>query len=161
MRLKLAVTTGTFGYNALVDAIVYSAKELSVKYSTIHIQYGRSLPVSLGSLSGLDGVYTIHGLAIKAIPYYQSLADFTKDSSTVVTHGGTGTVIELLKLTLPFIVVPNTSLSGNHQEEFTRLLKNDLAVSSPQAIVKDLLSRPAPPKTLNVSGELWTHILRH
>lgn len=40
-----------------------------------------------------------------------------KSKGLVVSHAGSGSILEALRYQVPLIVVPNTSLLDNHQEE--------------------------------------------
>jgi len=50
--------------------------------------------------------------------YTKDLDSYFKKADLIVSHGGTGTVLELLSSGKKFIVVANTSLADNHQVEF-------------------------------------------
>lgn len=44
------------------------------------------------------------------------------DSIYATTRAGSGTILDVLRLHKPMIVVPNTSLLHNHQEELASVL---------------------------------------
>lgn len=101
------VTTGTYGFPELVEAVdkLYASGSIkdqviaqissSKKYTPQHIEYMISTPDILE---------------------YMEKADF------VICHGGTGTIMELSMLKKKIIAVPNKNLSDNHQYLFLKRL---------------------------------------
>ena len=41
---------------------------------------------------------------------------------TVVSHAGSGSILDALRVGVPIVVVPNTGLMGNHQVELAEVL---------------------------------------
>lgn len=93
------VTTGTYGFPELVMAVdELSASELikdrviaqisSSKYIPKHIEYIKSSP---------------------------DILEYMREADFVISHGGTGTIMELTMLKKKIIAVPNRNLSDNHQ----------------------------------------------
>ncbi|CAL9728867.1 UDP-N-acetylglucosamine transferase subunit Alg13p [Monosporozyma unispora] len=62
----------------------------------------------------LDGKLVIHGLE-----YSTKIQDLIEDSSLVISHAGTGSILDTLrnKTVKPLIVVVNNTLMDNHQEQ--------------------------------------------
>ncbi|PHH80385.1 hypothetical protein CDD82_1794 [Ophiocordyceps australis] len=90
----------------------------------------------------------------------------------VISHAGTGTILDAWKLGIPIIVVPNTSLLDNHQEELAKHLahegyatraeasRDDLqeAILKSNLLCEDNRSRWPPTKPAHVHNEavrLW------
>ncbi|KAI5130947.1 beta-1,4-N-acetylglucosaminyltransferase [Nematocida parisii] len=151
--MKLVITTGTFGFNALIDEIVYSLDIISKKYNEIVIQYGKSEPDSLKSLD-IHNKTSIH---LTKTAYYTSFTEFIRGADLVITHAGTGTILSLLTHSVPFIVVPNESLSNNHQKEYTDALASAVIVSDIKRITENILKENRQSHTLNVSSSLWAN----
>ncbi len=96
------VTVGTAYFNELVEAVDHLKEVGEIREDVIcqiadntyvpkHCEYFRMAP-SLG-------------------PWYER-------ANLVVCHGGTGTIVEMLKLGKPFVAVAHEELAGNHQADF-------------------------------------------
>ncbi|KAI5190409.1 beta-1,4-N-acetylglucosaminyltransferase [Nematocida minor] len=154
--MRLVVTTGTFGFNELVDKIVESLGAISTKYTEVIIQYGRTEPNSLKRKSTTNS----QNFSLIKVAYYTAFDDFIQGADLVVSHAGTGTVLSLLKHNAPFIIVPNKTLLHNHQEEYTNSLQETLTVSSLSSLVDDIMAAKHTQRTLTVSSTLWsTHFM--
>ncbi|RMJ23442.1 hypothetical protein PHISP_05695 [Aspergillus sp. HF37] len=75
-----------------------------------------------------------HGLAIDGFDFNQEglgqemrLAQASppagRNGGIIVSHAGSGSVLEALRLGVPLVVVPNPSLKDNHQEELAKELQ--------------------------------------
>jgi beta-1,4-N-acetylglucosaminyltransferase len=53
-----------------------------------------------------------------------TLAPWYEEASLVVAHGGTGTVLELLRMKKPFVAVANPRAADNHQAQFLAKLES-------------------------------------
>ncbi len=53
-----------------------------------------------------------------------SLDSWYRQASVVVAHGGTGTVLELLRMQKPFVAVANPLAADDHQVQFLRKLES-------------------------------------
>jgi len=153
--MKVVVTTGTFGYSALVKAFLDSLSDLSTVCSHLEIQYGQDGEEFLDPLSLLE-FKGIEGIKIRLVKYYSSIESFVEDADVVVTHAGTGTVLELAGLNKTFVVVPNPLLKNSHQMEFSKFLKeNGMCVSSPDRVVQDIIRKNYAQKSVRVTEDLW------
>ena len=96
------VTVGTCSFDALIEAVDGLRERGDIRDSVVcQIGSGSYLPEHcdyFGSAPTLDAWY--------------------ERAETVICHGGTGTVHELLSTGKPFVAVANEQLSGNHQAEF-------------------------------------------
>ncbi|EEH07336.1 UDP-N-acetylglucosamine transferase subunit alg13 [Histoplasma capsulatum G186AR] len=75
-------------------------------------KYGLNVTGFDFNLAGLKGEM----LAVKAD------SDANKVDGLVVSHAGSGTILEVLRMGLPLIVVPNPQLLHNHQDELAKQL---------------------------------------
>ncbi|KAH9385131.1 beta-1,4-N-acetylglucosaminyltransferase [Nematocida major] len=156
--MKLAITTGTYGFPQLIDRVLALLGTLSEKYTEIHIQYGQHEPESLKRFSSQGGV----PVSVVKVSYYRSLSEFVQNADLVITHAGTGTVLSLLKEATPFIVVPNETLLHNHQKEYAESMRKKLHISSLDRVVQDAMKIQHSLHTLTVSSSLWgQHFLPH
>lgn len=167
--MRLVIITGTFGYPALIEKLLGNALALSRRYTEVLIQYGQFTPSNLP--------YALDGIKITAVSYYSKLDEFIAGASLVVTHAGTGTLLELLQGSTPFIVVPNKELSGDHQSDLAHVLrKTSVRVCGLDEILNEVCSldlvKVTPSKTnansglppnpkLIVSGDIWNKLLKH
>ncbi|EHY64804.1 hypothetical protein NERG_02207 [Nematocida ausubeli] len=153
--MRLVITTGSFGFNQLIDRIILSIDIISLQYNEIYIQYGMKEPESLKNLC-LDGI----PVRIHKVRYYSDINEFVMGADLIITHGGTGTVISLLGNTsllgnIPFIVIPNKELINNHQVEYCNSISSDIFVSDLDSVVNDILKGGVQKRRLGLSESLW------
>lgn len=81
---------------------------------------------------------------IEYVAFDRNLLERMRTADLVISHAGTGTIIELIELGVPFIAVVNGGKAGDHQREFLRALSEthdvcwvnspgDLAAALPRA----------------------------
>lgn len=106
--MHLFVTVGTTEFKPLVDEIVYNIKFLREKYTEITIQSGSTELresreyKSFKYLPNIDyGIYDI-----------------------IVTHCGTGSILNGLMVDKKVVAVVNSELKDNHQIETKKIFKN-------------------------------------
>ncbi|KAH8829678.1 glycosyltransferase family 1 protein [Flagelloscypha sp. PMI_526] len=65
-----------------------------------------------------------------------SMKEEYEKADLIVSHGGAGTILEVLRLNKPLIVVPNPTLLDNHQEDLASALSElgHLFVASPSTL---------------------------
>ncbi|KAI8850676.1 glycosyltransferase family 28 C-terminal domain-containing protein [Chytridium lagenaria] len=80
---------------------------------------------------------------LSASKFHPSLDSFMKDASLIISHAGTGSILESFFLKKRLIVVPNETLMDNHQVELAVALheRKSLINASVNGIVEELLSR--------------------
>ena len=106
------VTVGTTKFDKLIEAITSKVGldwMVSRGYRSLKIQYGKGKKPSVES-NGLQ-------IAIEAYDFLPSLDDDMCKADLIISHAGAGTVMEALRLQKKLIVVINTMLMNNHQEE--------------------------------------------
>ncbi|KAH0902643.1 hypothetical protein HID58_042146 [Brassica napus] len=115
------VTVGTTSFDALVKAVVsQNVKEELHKrgYTHLLIQMGRGIYSPPKVCDGADG-----SLAVDYFTFSSSIADYIRSASLVISHAGSGSIFETLKLGKPLIVVVNEDLMDNHQCELAEELE--------------------------------------
>ncbi|XP_052198959.1 uncharacterized protein LOC127806042 [Diospyros lotus] len=128
------VTVGTTCFDALVRAVdtPQVKREFFRKgYTHLLIQMGRGTYIPTKS-SGEDGC-----VAVDYFPFSPSIADNLKSASLVISHAGSGSIFETLKLGKPLIVVVNEDLMDNHQSELAEELaeRKHLSCAHPQTLL--------------------------
>ncbi|CAJ2641486.1 unnamed protein product [Trifolium pratense] len=126
------VTVGTTCFDALVKAVDSETlqKELLAKgYTHLLIQMGRGSYLPTKSEGDCN-------LVVDYFTFSSSIADHIKSASLIISHAGSGSIFETLKLGKPLIVVVNEDLMDNHQSELGEKLANrkHLYCASPQTL---------------------------
>ncbi|KAH7865916.1 hypothetical protein Vadar_013075 [Vaccinium darrowii] len=131
------VTVGTTSFDTLVRAVDNSEvkRELFGRgYTHLLIQMGRGSYTPTKS-SGEDGC-----LAVDYFTFSSSIADTLRSASLVISHAGSGSIFETLRLGKPLIVVVNEDLMDNHQSELAEELadRKHLFCASPQTLLRTI-----------------------
>ncbi|KAG2571113.1 UDP-N-acetylglucosamine transferase subunit ALG13 homolog isoform X4 [Panicum virgatum] len=131
-RRVVFVTIGTTCFDALVKAVdSEEVKEalLHKGYTDLLIQMGRGtyMPSKDSGNSTLQVDY---------FTFSPSIADYIREASLVISHAGSGSIFETLRLGKPLIVVVNEGLMDNHQSELAEELadRKDLFCARPQTL---------------------------
>jgi beta-1,4-N-acetylglucosaminyltransferase len=106
------VTVGTTQFDKLVASVTSKmALEWMVSrgYKSLTIQYGT------GQKPETDATFMT--MAIRAYDFQPSLDADMRRADLIISHAGAGTVTEALRLQKKLVVVINTLLMNNHQEE--------------------------------------------
>lgn len=109
---KIFVTVGTTQFDKLIEAVTSKVAldwMVSRGYTSLRIQYGKGKKPSVES----NGV----PIAIEAYDFLPSLDNDMRKADLIISHAGAGTVMEALRFQRKLIVVINTMLMNNHQEE--------------------------------------------
>lgn len=127
------VTVGTTSFDSLVKTVdTDQVKEALLKkgYTHLVIQMGRGTYVPKKS-SGED-----ESLFVDYFTFSSSIADYLRSASLVISHAGSGSIFETLKLAKPLIVVVNEDLMDNHQSELAEELaeRKHLFCAHPQTL---------------------------
>ncbi|KAF9934887.1 N-acetylglucosaminyldiphosphodolichol N-acetylglucosaminyltransferase catalytic subunit alg13 [Linnemannia zychae] len=108
---SVLVTVGSTQFNKLVDVVSSPSLQnllVSLGYSHLTIQHGKSPISSIASESNLD---------ITAYAYKPSLHEDMEQADLIISHAGSGSILEALRLNKKLIVVVNQDLMDNHQQE--------------------------------------------
>jgi beta-1,4-N-acetylglucosaminyltransferase len=112
--MKLFVTVGTTKFDDLIQFVssdLFLDSIWNAGYEYVTIQHGTSTFV--GSHPKLH---------IHSFDYAPSLAPYFCEADTILTSGGSGTILEVLELEKVLIVCVNTTLQDNHQIELSQKL---------------------------------------
>ncbi|XP_071726019.1 uncharacterized protein [Rutidosis leptorrhynchoides] len=132
-KTSVFVTVGTTSFDSLVKTVdTDQVKEALLKkgYTHLIIQMGRGSYFPKKS----NGEYG--SLAVDYFTFSSSIADYLKSASLVISHAGSGSIFETLKLAKPLIVVVNEDLMDNHQSELAEELaeRKHLFCGHPQSL---------------------------
>jgi len=121
--MRVFVTVGSTHFDSLVEAVlqVESLEQLYAKgYRQLVMQIGDSKLGLLPSSSSSTSWTTV--LEIVVWRYKPSLLQDLREADLVISHAGSGTILEVLRTPKPLITVPNSTLLHNHQEELAKVL---------------------------------------
>ncbi|KAL3728257.1 hypothetical protein ACJRO7_032929 [Eucalyptus globulus] len=146
------VTVGTTCFDALVRAVDTREvqQELSARgYTDLVIQMGRGTYAPKKS-NGEDG-----SLVVDYFTFSPSIVDYLRSASLVISHAGSGSIFETLRLGKPLIVVVNEDLMDNHQTELAEELaeRKHLYCARPQALYKTIADMDVESLLPYVSGD--------
>ncbi|TFK72197.1 glycosyl transferase [Pluteus cervinus] len=124
--MKVFVTVGSTKFDALIQAILSDSTLRVLKkrgYHRLVIQCGNSAHEFVNFVDG-DRVHKVEqdGVSIEVWRYKPSLKEAFEEADLVISHAGSGTILEVLRLGKPLIVIPNPTLLDNHQEEVATAL---------------------------------------
>ncbi|CAN8231774.1 unnamed protein product [Cochlearia groenlandica] len=120
-KRSVFVTVGTTSFDALVKSVSRQDVKDELRnrgYTHLLIQIGRG-NFSPTKCDGVDG-----SLVVDYFTFSSSIADYIRSASLVISHAGSGSIFETLKLGKPLIVVVNEDLMDNHQCELAEELED-------------------------------------
>ncbi|KAL6323983.1 hypothetical protein AAG906_006254 [Vitis piasezkii] len=131
------VTVGTTCFDALVKAVdthEFKRELFARGYTHLLIQMGRGSYIPTKS-TGEDG-----SLVVDFFTFSSSIADNLRSASLVISHAGSGSIFETLRLRKPLIVVVNEDLMDNHQSELAEELaeRKHLFCARPQTLYQTI-----------------------
>ncbi|EJD05857.1 glycosyl transferase, partial [Fomitiporia mediterranea MF3/22] len=144
--MRAFLTVGSTFFNELVDAVLSPSvlQALSNKgFEKLVIQCGtyqfKSKSNSGNSTQELWS-WSEHGVEIEAWRYKPTLKEEYEVANLVISHAGSGTILDVLRLGKPMIVVPNPSLLDNHQSDLASELDKlgHLKASTTQTLAQDI-----------------------
>ncbi|KAL6541324.1 hypothetical protein OROHE_011032 [Orobanche hederae] len=133
------VTVGTTCFDSLVRAVdMQETRDALFQkgYADLVIQMGRGSYTPIKSI-GVDG-----SVSVDYFTFSPSIADYLKSASLVISHAGSGSIFETLRLKKPLIVVVNEDLMDNHQSELAEELadRKHLFCARPQTLYETVSS---------------------
>ncbi|KIV96527.1 hypothetical protein PV10_00379 [Exophiala mesophila] len=164
------VTIGaTASFNSLIRAVLapdFIAALKKAEYTELRVQYGneeggtifRSGVDDLNNTSGSQD-FNVTGFGFNSTGLGSEMlaakGRTTDDEGLVISHAGSGSILDALRIGVPLVVVPNTDLLHNHQLELAEVLEqqeyvihgklDDLKSSIPQVEALRKKSRQWPP----------------
>ncbi|KAG9122847.1 N-acetylglucosaminyldiphosphodolichol N-acetylglucosaminyltransferase catalytic subunit alg13 [Ceratobasidium sp. 392] len=94
------------------------------------------------SSSGNEWNWTddVTGMEVSVWRFKPELGASFEQAGLVISHAGSGTILEVLRLPRPLIVVPNETLLDNHQVELANALDelDHLVASTPRTLAKTI-----------------------
>ncbi|KAI3761606.1 hypothetical protein L1987_52027 [Smallanthus sonchifolius] len=80
--------------------------------------------------------YTHLVIQMDYFTFYSSIADYLRSASLVISHAGSGSIFETLRMAKPLVVVVNEDLMDNHQSELAEELaeRKHLFCARPQTL---------------------------
>ena len=138
------VTVGTTSFDALVRVIDSDAcleALLRRGFRRVVIQLGTGTHVPARDAYAGEGAGGGR-IAIEHFRHSPSLAQHIADAGLVISHGGAGTIMEVLRARTPLVAVINGKLMGNHQAELGGELaaRGHLICTTPKKLVSALQS---------------------
>ncbi|RDB24185.1 tRNA (carboxymethyluridine(34)-5-O)-methyltransferase [Hypsizygus marmoreus] len=119
------VTVGSTRFDSLVQAVLSLPVLSSLRlrgYTELVVQCGNSAFELASSISqGENLIVEREGITVELWKFKPSLDKEYERADLVISHAGSGTILDVLRLGKPLIVVPNPTLLDNHQEELSSL----------------------------------------
>ena len=138
------VTVGTTKFDALIQAVdTIEVADALVKqgYTALVIQKGagRYQGQTLVPLGKQHHQHS-NGLQVQVFEFAPSLADYMKQADLIISHAGSGSIFEALRLGKPLVAVPNAILMDNHQAELAEHLAHlkYIIAARPDTLVRTL-----------------------
>ncbi|KAJ1960710.1 N-acetylglucosaminyldiphosphodolichol N-acetylglucosaminyltransferase catalytic subunit alg13 [Dispira parvispora] len=158
MTGRVFVTVGTTGFDDLVGEFTSPAVQHELVrqgYSDLVVQYGTSQAM-------FDTLLPAQGLKVRGYSYKADIASDVQEADLVISHAGSGSILECLELGKPLVAVVNTRLMDNHQQELAEALaeRNHLVATTPDSLLRTLQERkyrslkPFPPSDPTVFARL-------
>ncbi|GLB35414.1 putative glycosyltransferase family 28 C-terminal domain [Lyophyllum shimeji] len=120
------VTVGSTRFDSLVQAVLSQPvlSTLRLKgYTRLVVQCGNSSFELASSISGEKTlVVEREGVDIELWNFKPTLQKEYESADLVISHAGSGTILDVLRLGKPLIVVVNPTLLDNHQQELAAAL---------------------------------------
>ncbi|CAG8486006.1 Glycosyltransferase Family 1 protein [Gigaspora rosea] len=158
MDKTVFVTVGSTGFDQVISLLTSSPSLQILKslgYTKLNIQYGKSRE-SYNEAMKVSNIP--NEIQIIGYDYKTSLDQDMSESDLIISHAGSGSILESLRLNKPLIVVINENLMNNHQAELAVELGNKgyLVYSSTSNLLEilkskayeNLISFPEPDATI-------------
>lgn len=168
----MLVATGTYGFPALARKILESMGELSERYYKVTLQCGRFSAASdaakykIDTIDARAGQYRYNNgpcsVAIVVREFIEDFGEALEAHDVILTHGGTGTIIEALKKGKATVSVCNRDLKEDHQGEFLDEYREYINVAELDSLPATLLRRDLRKARVTPLPSVWTaHVIPH
>ncbi|ESK96878.1 glycosyltransferase family 1 protein [Moniliophthora roreri MCA 2997] len=122
------VTVGSTRFDALVNCVLSQSVLASLHnkgYTQLVIQCGNSDFDFCHLFDKVEDTFHLEksGVTIECWKYKSSLQGEYERADLVISHAGSGTILDVLRLKRPLIVVPNSTLLDDHQQELATALQ--------------------------------------
>ncbi|KAJ7582867.1 glycosyltransferase family 1 protein [Mycena floridula] len=136
--MRAFITVGSTEFEQLVQAATSDAVLASLfnrGYTELVVQCGNSKLQPHDALN-----MEKNGVMVNIWRKKPSLLRDLEQADLVISHAGSGTILEVLRLGKPLIVVPNPTLLDNHQAEIAEALEqlNYLKSSTPSQLAETI-----------------------
>ncbi|KAI8553368.1 hypothetical protein RHMOL_Rhmol05G0010200 [Rhododendron molle] len=137
--LLIQIGRGSYVPIKLYDRVIES---FHLKIRMPFVLSGFDIQVSYGKSSGMfvSSTGECESLQVDYFTYSSSIADNLRSASLVISHAGSGSIFETLRLGKPLIVVVNEDLMDNHQSELAEELaqRKHLLCTRPQELYQTI-----------------------
>ncbi|VDB82625.1 unnamed protein product [Peniophora sp. CBMAI 1063] len=119
--MRVFITVGSTKFDALIEAVLSQSvlEALSSRgYGEVVVQCGNSRVED----AILGDARLLHGARVSVYRFKPSLTQDVDDADLIISHAGSGTILDVLRRSKPLIVVPNETLLDNHQKELADAL---------------------------------------
>ncbi|EAU88251.1 glycosyltransferase 28 [Coprinopsis cinerea okayama7 len=123
--MRVFVTVGSTKFDALVQKVLTDEVLSALKkrgYSEIVVQCGNSFFAGHDSVGDVEHVVQRGSVTVTIWKFKPSLEEEYEKADLVISHAGSGTILDVLRRGKPMIVVPNPTLLHNHQQELADAL---------------------------------------
>ncbi|KAF3184955.1 N-acetylglucosaminyldiphosphodolichol N-acetylglucosaminyltransferase catalytic subunit alg13 [Orbilia oligospora] len=117
------ITVGTTAFDDLITALLIPGiitQLHGLGFNEIRVQYGKGKDVYDAAFTPeFKSTVKEAGMSIAGFEYEESsrITEFIKEADLIISHAGSGTILDALRYQKAIIVVPNESLMDNHQAE--------------------------------------------
>ncbi|KAJ5779627.1 hypothetical protein N7457_007347 [Penicillium paradoxum] len=172
MKMCFVTVGATASFKKLLEQVLSSQfLEILAKreYTHLLVQYGKDGQQIFQSF--VDSEQPCHGITLGGFDFQPSIDDYLmmtvererhdQKRGLIICHAGTGTVLAGLRLGTPLIVVPNTDLADNHQQQLADVLEEgNYVISSSVQDVGSAIARAEAQKTKILSLQPGNTTLR-
>ncbi|CAG8632378.1 372_t:CDS:2, partial [Ambispora leptoticha] len=124
-RKTVFITVGSTGFDDLIHittSVSFLELVSSLGYTRVLVQYGKSHSIFKESAAKEIKIPNGRYLAplkitVDGYDYKDSLRDDMEKAELIISHAGSGSILESLRLNKKLIVVINDALMNNHQNE--------------------------------------------
>lgn len=121
--MSLFITVGSTGFDDLVSKVTSQSFLSSLTLlgiNKVRVQYGTSEPIFIKNIQAYNGPR----IDITGYKYKASITEDIEQADIVISHAGSGTVLQALRLYKKLIVVVNMSLMDNHQYQLAQAMES-------------------------------------